>query len=239
MMAFEAKILTLFPQAFPGTLGLSLLGLALKRGTWRLRAVDLRDFGAGKHRKVDDTPAGGGPGMVMRADVLGKALDSVQPRRKAGWPLVYLSPRGKPFTQALAAKWAKGKGLTLICGRFEGMDERVLEARNVEEISVGDYVLAGGEAAALVVLEAVVRLLPGVLGKAASLAEESFSAGLLEYPQYTRPHVWEGREIPEILTSGKHAKVKTWRKKQAEELTRRRRPDLWKAHAARTKSKKV
>lgn len=236
-MAFEAKILTLFPEAFPGTLGLSVIGQALKKGKWRLQAFDLRDFATGKHRKVDDTPAGGGPGLVMRADVLGQAIDSVHPKRRRAFPLVYLSPRGKPFTQALAAKWARGKGLTLICGRFEGVDERVLQARPVEEISVGDYVLSGGEAAALIVLEAVVRLIPGVLGKAESLLDESFSAGLLEYPQYTRPHVWEGRDIPAILASGHHGKVKAWRKQQAEKRTRERRPDLWKAHGARGKPK--
>ncbi|HXV73134.1 MAG TPA: tRNA (guanosine(37)-N1)-methyltransferase TrmD [Sphingomonadales bacterium] len=233
MMAFEAKILTLFPEAFPGTLGLSVIGQALKKKKWKLTAVDIRRFGEGKHRKVDSTPSGGGPGMVMRADVLAKAIDSIHPRKKAGRPLVYLSPRGKPFTQAMAATWAKGKGLTLVCGRFEGVDERLLDARGIEEISVGDYVLSGGEAAALVVLEAVLRLIPGVVGKAESLKEESFSAGLLEYPQYTRPHVWEGREIPEILVSGHHGKIKAWRKLKAEELTRKRRPDLLKGSPAR------
>lgn len=238
-MAFKAKILTLFPEAFPGTLGLSIVGQALRKGQWRLEAVDIRAFATGKHRKVDDTPAGGGPGMVMRADVLAKAIDSLHPKKKARWPLIYLSPRGQPFTQGMAAKWAKGRGLTLICGRFEGVDERVLQARHVDEISTGDYVLAGGEAAALVVLEAVLRLIPGVVGKAESLAEESFSAGLLEYPQYTRPHVWEGRGIPEILTSGHHAKVTAWRKNEAEKLTRERRPDLWKAYKPRGTPKKV
>lgn len=226
-MAFTAQVLTLFPEAFPGPLGISVPGKALEKGAWRLEAFDIRAFATDKHRTVDDTPAGGGPGMVMRPDVLGKAIDAARSKAKKAWPLVCLSPRGKRFDQAMARAWAKTGGVTLICGRFEAVDERVLEARQVEEVSIGDYVLSGGEPAALVVLDAVVRLLPGVIGEPESLVEESFSAGLLEYPQYTRPQVWEGRAIPDVLLSGHHGKIKAWRREQAEKLTKRRRPDLW------------
>lgn len=222
-MTFAATVLTLFPEAFPGTLGLSLIGKALRENAWSLDTVDLRGFGIGPHASVDDTPAGGGAGMVMRADVAANAVDSV-PRNER--PLIYLSPRGRPLTQALAREWAGGPGLILFCGRFEGLDERVIEARGMQEIAVGDAVLAGGEAAALVLLEAVIRLLPGVLGNEASLAEESFEDGLLEHPQYTRPREWEGRAIPKPLLSGDHAKIAAWRRAERERLTKERRPDL-------------
>jgi tRNA (guanine37-N1)-methyltransferase len=222
-MAFAASIVTLFPEAFPGTLGLSLIGKALRAGVWSLDTVQLRDFGVGPHKSVDDTPAGGGAGMVIRADVAAAAIDSV-PRNDR--PLIYLSPRGKPLTQALAQEWASGPGLILFCGRFEGLDERVIEARGMQEVAVGDAVLAGGEAAALVLLEACVRLLPNVLGNEASLGEESFSDGMLEQAHYTRPREWEGRAIPDILTSGDHAKVEAWRRAERKRLTAQRRPDL-------------
>lgn len=222
-MAFAASIVTLFPEAFPGTLGLSLIGKALRAGVWSLDTVQLRNFGVGPHKSVDDTPAGGGAGMVIRADVAAAAIDSV-PRNDR--PLIYLSPRGKPLTQALAQEWASGPGLILFCGRFEGLDERVIEARGMQEVAVGDAVLAGGEAAALVLLEACVRLLPNVLGNEASLGEESFSDGMLEQAHYTRPREWEGRAIPDILTSGDHAKVEAWRRAERERLTAQRRPDL-------------
>jgi tRNA (guanine37-N1)-methyltransferase len=221
-MTFAASIVTLFPEAFPGTLGLSLIGKALRGGVWSLDTVQLRDFGQGPHKNVDDTPAGGGAGMVIRADVAGAALDSI-PRNDR--PLIYLSPRGKPLTQARAQEWAGGPGLILFCGRFEGLDERVIEARGMQEIAIGEAVLAGGEAASMVLLEACVRLLPGVLGNEASLVEESFRDGLLEHPQYTRPRVWEGREIPEVLTSGDHAKVETWRRAERERLTAQKRKE--------------
>jgi tRNA (guanine37-N1)-methyltransferase len=220
---FAASVITLFPEAFPGTLGLSLTGKALRDGLWSLDAVQLRDFGQGPHRQVDDTPAGGGAGMVLRADVAAAAIDSIARKDR---PLIYLSPRGEQFTQAMAQEWAAGPGVILFCGRFEGLDERVIEARDMREIAVGEAVLAGGEAAALVLLEACVRLIPGVLGNDASIVEESFSDGLLEHPQYTRPREWEGREIPDVLTSGDHAKVAQWRKAQRQALTAKRRPDL-------------
>ena len=220
---FAATIITLFPEAFPGTLGLSLIGKALREGAWSLETVQLRDFGVGPHRSVDDTPAGGGAGMVIRADVAAAAIDSVA---RDDRPLIYLSPRGEQFTQAMAEEWAAGPGVVLFCGRFEGLDERVIEARGMREISVGDAVLAGGEAAALVVLEACVRLLPGVLGNESSVVEESFSDGLLEHPHYTRPREFEGRAIPEVLTSGDHAKVAAWRRTERQRLTAQRRPDL-------------
>jgi tRNA (guanine37-N1)-methyltransferase len=220
---FAATIITLFPEAFPGTLGLSLIGKALREGAWSLETVQLRDFGVGPHRSVDDTPAGGGAGMVIRADVAAAAIDSVA---RDDRPLIYLSPRGEQFTQAMAEEWAAGPGVVLFCGRFEGLDERVIEARGMREISVGDAVLAGGEAAALVVLEACVRQLPGVLGNESSVVEESFSDGLLEHPHYTRPREFEGRAIPEVLTSGDHAKVAAWRRAERERLTAQRRPDL-------------
>lgn len=219
-----ATVLTIFPEMFPGPLGLSLAGRALKSGIWSLESVDIRDFGLGAHRIVDDTPAGGGPGMVMKADVLAAAIDA---RAADGRPRLLMSPRGTPLTQARVAALAHGEGAVLVCGRFEGVDERLIAARNLEEISIGDYVLSGGEIAALAVLDACVRLLPGVMGAQASGAEESFSEGLLEYPQYTRPQVFEGRPIPEVLVSGDHARVAVWRREQAENLTRERRPDLW------------
>lgn len=224
-MNFSASIITLFPEAFPGTLGLSLIGKALRDGVWSLDTVNLRDFGIGPHKSVDDTPAGGGAGMVIRADVAAKAIDHVLERRRlAGGdagapPLIYLSPRGEQFSQGMAREWAAGPGLVLFCGRFEGLDERVIEARGMREIAVGEAVLAGGEAAALVVLEACVRLLPGVLGNEASAVEESFSEGLLEHPQYTRPREWEGRTIPDVLLSGDHAKVNAWRRAERERVT--------------------
>ncbi len=220
---FAATVISLFPEAFPGTLGVSLIGKALSEHVWSLDIVRLREFGLGPHKTVDDTPAGGGPGMVLRPDVAARAIDSV-PRN--GRPLIYLSPRGEQLNQSMARKWAAGPGLILFCGRFEGMDERVIEARGMQEVAVGEAVLAGGEAAALVVLEACVRLLPGVLGNEASVIEESFSAGLLEHPHYTRPREWEGRSIPEVLTSGDHAKVEAWRRAESERITAARRPDL-------------
>ena len=222
--SFRASVLTLFPEMFPGSLGLSLAGRALEAGVWSLEAVDIRDFATDRHRSVDDTPSGGGAGMVMRADVVARAVDAVH---QAGQPLIYLSPRGKPLTQARVRELAAGPGVTLLCGRFEGLDQRVIEARVMEEISLGDFILSGGEPAALALLDAVVRLLPGVMGKEASGEDESFEGGLLEYPQYTRPQLFEGREIPEILTSGDHGRIKAWRRAEAEEATKLRRPDLW------------
>ncbi|NHB75782.1 tRNA (guanosine(37)-N1)-methyltransferase TrmD [Rhodobacter calidifons] len=228
--AFTAKVITLFPEAFPGTLGLSLTGKALDFGLWQLETIDLRQFGEGRHRNVDDTPAGGGAGMVLRPDVVDAALCHARigtPADRTRWPVIYLSPRGAPFTQATARRLAQGEGLTLLCGRFEGVDQRVLDHHQVEEISLGDFVLTGGEIAAQAVLDATVRLIPGVLGNAASTEEESFSDGLLEHPQFTRPAVWEGHEIPAVLQSGNHAEIARWRRTQAEALTRARRPDLW------------
>ena len=228
--AWAARVVTLFPEAFPGTLGLSLTGKALDQGLWSLETIDLRPFGIGKHRNVDDTPAGGGAGMVLRADVVAAALDQAAigtPPDRAAWPVVYLSPRGKPFDQAMARRWAAAEGITMLCGRFEGVDQRVLDHYAVEEVSLGDFVLTGGEIAAQAMIDATVRLLPGVLGNASSTEEESHSHGLLEHPQYTRPAIWEGREIPAVLTSGNHAAVETWRRAEAERLTRERRPDLW------------
>lgn len=228
--AFRAKIITLFPEAFPGTLGLSLTGKALDFGLWQLETIDLRDFGQGKHRNVDDTPAGGGAGMVLRPDVVDAAFRHARigtPVDRARWPVIYLSPRGAPFTQCTARRLAQAEGLTLLCGRFEGVDQRVLDHHEVEEISLGDFVLTGGEIAAQAILDATVRLIPGVLGNAASTEEESFSDGLLEHPQYTRPAVWEGQDIPAVLQSGNHAEIARWRRAKAEELTRARRPDLW------------
>ena len=223
-MSWSATVLTLFPEMFPGPLGVSLLGKALANGLWSLEVKDIRDHGLGKHRTVDDTPAGGGPGMVMRADVAAAALDAVE---RAGRPLIYLSPRGAPLTQARVKALADGPGAVLLCGRFEGLDERAIEARRMEEISLGDFVLAGGEIAAMALVEAAVRLIPGVLGDAASPADESFSQGLLEYPQYTRPQRFEDRPIPEVLTNGNHKEIDKWRRSEAERLTRLRRPDLW------------
>jgi tRNA (guanine37-N1)-methyltransferase len=223
---WTTSVLTIFPELFPGPLGASLAGRALEAGLWSLEAVNIRDFAADKHRTVDDTPAGGGPGMVMRADVLAAAIDGTrQPADPR--PAYYLSPRGTPMTQSLAREIAAGPGLLLLCGRFEGIDERVIEGRGLRELSLGDFVLSGGEVAALAVIDAAVRLLPGVMGAEASGAEESFEQGLLEYPHYTRPQEWEGRAIPEVLTSGNHAKINEWRREQAEQITRKRRPDLW------------
>jgi tRNA (guanine37-N1)-methyltransferase len=222
-VTFAAAVITLFPEAFPGTLGISLIGKALRDGAWALETINLRDYGVGPHKSVDDTPAGGGAGMVIRADVAAAAIDSV-PRYNR--PLLYLSPRGEQLTQAMAREWAGGPGVVLFCGRFEGLDERAIEARGMREIAVGEAVLAGGEAAALVLIEACVRLLPGVLGNEASTTEESFSDGLLEHPQYTRPREWEGRAIPEVLLSGDHAKVEAWRRAERERITAQRRPDL-------------
>ena len=224
MANWSATVLTLFPEMFPGPLGISLVGKALDAELWSLDVRDIREHGLGKHRTVDDTPAGGGPGMVMRADVAAAAIDAVE---RAGRPLIYLSPRGAPLTQARVKALAEGPGAILLCGRFEGLDERVIEARAIEEISLGDFVLAGGEIAAMALVEAAVRLMPGVLGAAASPAEESFSEGLLEYPQFTRPQVFENRPIPEVLTNGNHKEIAKWRRAEAERLTRARRPDLW------------
>ena len=237
--AWCAKVVTLFPKLFPGVLGASLTGKALQHGLWALEPIDLRSFGTGKHRQVDDTPAGGGAGLVMRADVLGRALSMAEigtPSDPARWPRVYLSPRGKPFCQTDAARFAQADGMTLLCGRFEGVDERVIEEYALEEISLGDFVLTGGEIAAQALLDATVRLIPGVLGNAASTEEESFSDGLLEHPQYTQPREWKGRMIPEVLLSGNHAAIAKWRRAQAERLTAERRPDLWAAHKARKDS---
>src|SRR5580692_1210357 len=221
---WRASVLTIFPEMFPGPLGLSLSGKALASGAWSLDVVDIRSFAADKHRTVDDTPAGGGPGMVMKADVLGRAIDATatDPR-----PRLLLSPRGAPLTQARIEALAGDAGVVLVCGRFEGVDERVIAARGLEEVSVGDYVLSGGEIAAMAVLDACVRLLPGVMGAVASGAEESFTDGLLEYPHFTRPQVFEGHPIPEVLISGDHGKIAAWRRTEAERLTRERRPDLW------------
>ncbi|MEM8698017.1 MAG: tRNA (guanosine(37)-N1)-methyltransferase TrmD [Pseudomonadota bacterium] len=231
--AFRVQVLTLFPGLFPGVLGESLIGKALKEGLWEIEAFDIRRFATDRHRTVDDSPAGGGAGMVMRADMLAKALDFAAKKGvedRSRWPVVYLSPRGSRFDQKMAERFAEGDGLTLLCGRYEGVDQRVLDARDVEEISLGDFVLTGGEVAAQAVLDTVIRLRPGVLGNAASTEEESFSRGLLEHPQYTKPQVWEGRAIPEILLSGHHAKIAEWRLSQAERLTKERRPDLWRAY---------
>jgi len=233
--AWTAKVITLFPEAFPGTLGLSLTGKALDFGLWQLTTIDLRPFGIGRHLNVDDTPAGGGAGMVLRPDVVDAALAAAAegtPPDHARWPVIYLSPRGKPFDQSTARRLAAADGITLLCGRFEGVDERVLEHHQIEEISLGDFVLTGGEIAATALIDATVRLIPRVLGNQVSTEEESFSEGLLEFPQYTRPTDWQGRAIPEVLQSGHHAKIATWRKAMAERLTKERRPDLWRAYCA-------
>jgi tRNA (guanine37-N1)-methyltransferase len=225
MSAWAATVLTIFPEMFPGPLGLSLAGKALQRGDWRLDAVDLRRFTRDRHQTVDDTPFGGGAGMVMRPDIVAQAVDAVVQSGGPG-PLVYLSPRGEPLRQRLVAELAAGPGVVLLCGRYEGVDHRVIEARGFREVSLGDFVLSGGELAAMTLIDACVRLLPGVLGAAASLAEESFAAGLLEYPHYTRPQVWEGRAVPDILLSGHHARISEWRHEQALAITKSRRPDL-------------
>ena len=224
---WRASVLTLFPEMFPGPLGVSLVGKALNEGLWSLETHDIREHGIGRHRTVDDTPAGGGPGMVMRADVAAAAIDAARGKEAAPRPLIYLSPRGKPLTQGRVKELRDGPGILVFCGRFEGLDERVIAARDMEEISLGDFVLAGGEIAAMALIEACVRLLPGVMGAQASLFEESFEGFLLEYPHYTRPQSFEGAEIPAILTGGNHAEIARWRQSQAKELTQKRRPDLW------------
>ena len=234
-MTFAATVITLYPEMFPGPLGISIAGRALERGDWSMSAVQLRDFATDRHRTVDDTPAGGGAGMVLRADIVAKALDAAAvdtPIERARWPVVYLSPRGRPFSQAMARDWAGAEGLTLLCGRFEGVDQRVLDEYAVDEVSLGDFVLTGGEIAAQALIDATVRLIPRVLGNHASTEEESFSEGLLEFPQYTRPTVWQGRAIPDVLLSGHHANISRWRKSEAERLTKERRPDLWRAYRA-------
>lgn len=233
---FRATILTLYPEMFPGPLGISLAGRALANGLWSLEAKQIRDYATDKHGTVDDTPAGGGPGMVMKADVLARALDAVPADNEGSLrPRLIMSARGRPLTQSRVRELAAGPGAVILCGRFEGVDERLIEARGLEEVCLCDFVLSGGEMAALTLLDACVRLIPGVMGKEASGVEESFSDGLLEYPQYTRPAVFEGRPIPEILTSGDHAKVAAWRRAEAERLTRERRPDLWAAFLTRKK----
>lgn len=228
--AWRAQVITLFPQAFPGVLGESLTGRALKDGLWQLETYDLRDHGIGKHRNVDDTPAGGGAGMVLRADVLESAIMEARAAAKGVMPLIYLSPRGRRMDQALMQNLARADGVTLLCGRFEGVDERVLQHFNIMEVSLGDFVMTGGELAAQAMIDATVRLLPGVLGNHDSTQEESFSAGLLEHPHYTKPPEWQGHAIPEVLLSGNHAKIAEWRKEQAEDITKTRRPDLWDAY---------
>ena len=230
---WQATVLTLFPDAFPGVLGASIIGGAEKSGIWQLETVDIRDFSVNRHRTVDSPPAGGGPGMVLKPDVAAKAIDSVVTSDFSSGddrPLIYLTPRGKPLTQKRVRELASGPGLIAFCGRFEGLDERVIEGRQMEEISIGDFVLAGGEVAAQVMIEACVRLLPGVLGDAQSASEESFEDGLLEYPLYTKPREFEGRAIPEVLLSGDHKKIAAWRRQKSEEITKARRPDMWTAY---------
>ena len=224
---FAVRVLTIFPEMFPGPVGHSLAGRALREGLWSLEIVDIRDFARDKHRSVDDTPFGGGAGMVMRPDVVGDALVAAS---DAGTPLIYLSPRGRLLDQARVRALASGPGMSLLCGRFEGVDERVLEAHEIEEVSLGDFVLSGGEPAAIALIDACVRLLPGVVGQAESLAEESFAGGLLEYPHYTRPQEWRGRRVPDVLLSGHHERVREWRRAAAERSTRERRPDLWRRY---------
>lgn len=230
---WTARIITLFPQAFPGVLGESLTGKALDEGKWNLDTVNLRDFGVGKHRNVDDTPAGGGAGMVLRPDVLGAAIDHTLARTQGNCPLVYLSPRGKRFDQQMARDWSQADGVVMLCGRFEGVDQRVLDHYGIQEVSLGDFVLTGGEIAAQAMIDATVRLLPSVLGNADSIEDESHSNGLLEHPQYTRPAEWRGLEIPEVLMSGHHGNVEKWRQDMAEEITKIRRPDMWAAYQAK------
>lgn len=226
-MSFKATILTLYPDMFPGFLGQSLSGKALDRGAWSLEAVQIRDFATDKHRSVDDTPSGGGAGMVLRPDILAQAIDSIADDER---PRLLMSPRGKPLSQERVRELAQGPGAVIVCGRFEGVDQRVIDARSLEEVSIGDYILSGGEPAAMILLDAVVRILPGVMGNDQSGVHESFESGLLEHPHYTRPQVWEGREIPEVLTSGNHAKIEKWRHEEALKLTAERRPDLMKAY---------
>ena len=230
-MPFAVRVLTIFPEMFPGPVGRSLAGRALEDGLWSLETVDIRDFARDKHRSVDDTPFGGGAGMVMRPDVIGDALAAVS---DVGAPLIYLSPRGRLLDQARVRALASGPGMSLLCGRFEGVDERVLEAHEIEEVSLGDFVLSGGEPAAIALIDACVRLLPGVVGQADSLAEESFADGLLEYPHYTRPREWRGRRVPDVLLSGHHERVREWRLAEAERSTRERRPDLWRRYRRKT-----
>ena len=233
---WKAKVITLFPNAFPGVLGASLTGKALHDGLWQLETIDLRPFGVGKHRNVDDTPAGGGAGMVLRADVLGHAIDEAMQGVRGNWPLIYLSPRGKPMDQALMQKLARADGVTLLCGRFEGVDERVLEHYGIQEVSLGDFVMTGGEIAAQAMIDATVRLIPGVLGNAASAEEESFASGLLEHPQYTRPAEWRGRTIPDVLMSGHHGRIAKWCHEMSRAITKARRPDLWDRYLAQKAS---
>ena len=235
-MSFTAAILTLYPEMFPGPLGTSLAGRALAEGKWTLDAVQIRDFATDRHRSVDDTPAGGGAGMVMRADVLASALDATAARRP-DLPILAMTPRGTPLAQARVRSLADGPGALILCGRFEGIDQRLFDARSIEEVSIGDYILSGGEMAALTLLDACIRLLPGVMGAASSGDDESFETGLLEYPHYTRPTTWEGRTIPQVLRSGDHARIDAWRTAEAETITRLRRPDLWERHeGARVRS---
>ncbi|SHH97852.1 tRNA (guanosine(37)-N1)-methyltransferase TrmD [Marivita hallyeonensis] len=236
---WKAQVITLLPDAFPGILGQSLTGRALKDGLWQLEAIDLRLFGEGKHRNVDDTPAGGGAGMVLRPDVMAAAIDHARPKIAAHAHLIYLSPRGKPLTQHMAQSLAGGPGVTLICGRFEGLDQRVIDHYGIAEVSLGDFVLTGGEIAAQAVIDATVRLLPGVLGNEASTEEESFADGLLEHPQFTRPAEWRGMTIPDVLMSGHHGEIAKWRKAQSEALTKERRPDLWSERNATTSGKDI
>ncbi|HKP24590.1 MAG TPA: tRNA (guanosine(37)-N1)-methyltransferase TrmD [Dongiaceae bacterium] len=231
-MSWTARILTLFPEMFPGPLGLSLAGKALERGDWAIETIDIRSFATDKHRTVDDTPFGGGPGMVMRPDVVDAALDHAM--RDGLKPAIYLTPRGKVLDQSLVKELSAGSGVVILCGRYEGLDERVIEARGLMEVSLGDFVLSGGEPAALALIDAAVRLLPGVMGAEETLEEESFEAGLLEYPHYTRPAEWCGRAVPDVLMSGHHEKIRAWRKLQAEQTTESRRPDLWAAYQKRT-----
>jgi tRNA (guanine37-N1)-methyltransferase len=231
-MVWTAHVLTLFPEMFPGPLGVSLAGKAREKGLWRLETVDIRAFARDKHRTVDDAPFGGGPGMVMRPDVLADAIDAARAAADAAAALIYLSPRGRPLDQARVERLAAGPGAIVLCGRFEGVDERALESRNVEEISLGDFVLSGGEPAAIALIDACVRLLPGVIGEPAALRVESFAGGLLEHPHYTRPQIWEGREVPEVLLSGHHERIAAWRLAKSEELTKARRRDLWERYRA-------
>lgn len=232
---WTANVITLFPESYPGVLGTSLIGKALEKGLWQLEIFDLREFGVGPHRQVDDTPIGGGPGMILKPDVLSAALSETMntiPSKHQNWPIVALSPRGKMFDQSMARKWAQGEGVTLICGRYEGMDERFLKDSQIQEVSLGDFVLAGGEVASQAMLEATIRLLPKVLGNAESSSMESFNNSLLEYPQFTKPRVWKGISVPEILLSGHHEKIAEWRQKQSEKITIERRADLWERYTS-------
>ncbi len=231
-MSFKASVLTLYPEMFPGPLGAALAGRALRDDKWQLETVQIRDFALDKHRMVDDTPAGGSAGMVMKPDVVARALDSLE---KDNRPRILMSPRGRPLTQDLVRELASGEGAVILCGRFEGVDERVIEARNLMEVSVGDYILSGGETGAIVLLDAIVRLIPGVMGNHESGETESFETGLLEHPHYTRPQEWEGRSIPAVLTSGNHKAVDQWRLEEAKRITRERRPDLWEAYQKKSK----